>query len=173
VPFLLRSQIGACLRNAKEIHLGIVSRVHFKQDEYGSALAFVIADKSASRGGPLIDQHSGDEYNYSVEQITKDFHDTVAIMESMSMNCMPVYSELKQITSDLDLYRVIRHSPGASAYAVALLDRVICIARYVERTGEHAPGIDVIITALQEQIVVITERAGTQTRKPSFSHLSN
>ena len=64
-----------------------------------------------------------------IEQLTNDLHYAVALMEAFHLTSTPAFPQLKDLASDLEYCELVRHSPDANRYALALLDRLAAILR--------------------------------------------
>jgi hypothetical protein len=50
-------------------------------------------------------------------------------MEAFHLTSSPQYAQLKDLAGDLEYCELVRHSPDANRYALALLDRLAAILR--------------------------------------------
>ena len=64
-----------------------------------------------------------------IEQLTNDLHYAVALMEAFHLTSSPPYTLLKDLARDLEYCELVRNSPDAGRYALALLDRLAAILR--------------------------------------------
>jgi hypothetical protein len=64
-----------------------------------------------------------------IEQLTNDLHYAVALMEAFHLTSSPPYTQLKDLARDLEYCELVRYSPDAGRYALALLDRLAAILR--------------------------------------------
>ena len=56
-----------------------------------------------------------------IEQLTNDLHYAVALMEAFHLTSSPPYTQLKDLARDLEYCELVRYSPDAGRYALALL----------------------------------------------------
>jgi hypothetical protein len=91
-----------------------------------------------------------------IQQIADDVHYTVALMECYGMTDTPAYKELTQFAIAIDQYKLVRYSPDAPRYAIALLERLLAIVGHPSQARPANDRAGDMIAYLEEHIATLS-----------------
>ncbi len=91
-----------------------------------------------------------------IQQIADDVHYTVALMECYGMTDTLTYADLTQFAIAIDQYKLVRYSPDAPRYAIALLERLLAIVGHPSQARPATDRAGDMIAYLEEHIATLS-----------------